>query len=154
MFEIISTKEFHLSVKLKISKVAILKKMQNILKKKVLCSAEKGSVIWAEPNSFTKQFGRTLVGHYKIYIQQNWLLNETLPGHVGDYNNNHPNLKSTYGFIVNLPKSLTTFGCGSIIFITESSFKRSLLSFSVAVDFRVLIATTVRHSSLPGIFST
>jgi hypothetical protein len=64
--EIISTQEFHLSVKLKISKVAILKKMQNILKKKVLCSAEKGSVIWAKPNSriSAEQFCQT--EHYRV----------------------------------------------------------------------------------------
>ena len=65
--EIISTKEFHLSGKLKIFKVAILKKIQNIVKKKVLCSAEKGSVIWAELNSrsLAAQFCRTelSVGH-------------------------------------------------------------------------------------------
>jgi hypothetical protein len=66
--EIISTKEFHLSGKLKIFKVAILKKIQNIVKKKVLCSAEKGSVIWAEPNSrcSAEQFCQTKrsVSHY------------------------------------------------------------------------------------------
>ena len=44
--------------------------MQYIAKKKVLCSAEKGSVIWAEPHnrSSAKQLGRTecLVGHYSL----------------------------------------------------------------------------------------
>ena len=46
----------------------IIWKMQFIVKKKVLCSAEKGSVIWAELNSRSSadQFCRTkrLVGHY------------------------------------------------------------------------------------------
>ena len=40
----------------------------NVVQKKVLCSAEKSSVIWAEPDgrSSAKQFGRTerSVGHY------------------------------------------------------------------------------------------
>ena len=40
----------------------------NVIQKKVLCSAEKSSVIWAEPHSRSsaEQFGRTerLVGHY------------------------------------------------------------------------------------------
>ncbi len=42
--------------------------MHNIVKKKVLCSAEKCSVVWAIPNSRSsaEQFGRTerSVGHY------------------------------------------------------------------------------------------
>ena len=40
----------------------------NVMRKKVLCSAEKSSVIWAEPHSRSsaEQFGRTerSVGHY------------------------------------------------------------------------------------------
>ena len=40
----------------------------NVIQKKVLCSAEKSSVIWAEPHgkSSAEQFGRTerSVGHY------------------------------------------------------------------------------------------
>ena len=43
--------------------------MYSVKKKKGLCSAEKGSVIWAEPNSRSSadQFGQTerSVGHYK-----------------------------------------------------------------------------------------
>ena len=42
--------------------------MQNIVKKKVLCSAEKGSVIWAEPNS--RSSAERLVGHYPLYKQK------------------------------------------------------------------------------------
>ena len=42
----------------------------NVIQKKVLCSAEKSSVIWAKPDSKSsaKQFGRTKrsVGHYHI----------------------------------------------------------------------------------------
>ena len=44
--------------------------MQYVVKKKVLCSAEKSPVNWAEPNSRSsaKQFCRTklLVGHYSV----------------------------------------------------------------------------------------
>ena len=47
--------------------------MQYIVKKKVLCSAEKGSVIWAEPNSRSsaEQFCRTKrsVGIYVCYYK-------------------------------------------------------------------------------------
>ena len=48
-------------------KVAILKNAMHSKEKKVLCSAEKGSVIWAKPNSRSsaEQFCRTerSVGH-------------------------------------------------------------------------------------------
>ena len=132
--------------------MGILKTQYSIAKKKFCVLQQK--VLSFGPNRKIKVRTNRMFGRSLLHAKQNWLLNEAVPGPVGNYDNNYPNLQSTYGFIVNLPKSLTTFGCGSIIFITESSFKRSLLSFSVAVDFRVLIATTVRHSSLPGMFST
>ena len=53
----------------------------NVIQKKVLCSAEKSSVIWAEPHgkSSAEQFGRTerSVGHYfricAINVDTYWL---------------------------------------------------------------------------------
>ena len=51
----------------------------NVIQKKVLCSAEKSSVIWAEPHSrsLAKQFGQTerSVGHY-------WLVWAEIKGNV------------------------------------------------------------------------